>query len=236
MAGDNHRFVETSPCKQKGTGFFITLEGPDGSGKTTQCDLLCDELKSRGVEVVRLREPGGTPIGESIRSLLLRSEDDALCPLCELMLYEAARAQLVHEVIIPAVSRGAYVVSDRFCDSTTAYQGMGRELGMDAVRSINELVCQGYMPDRTIVLDIDESVALERATKTGADRMERAGIELQRRVRQGYAEIALSDAGRVRMIDASGSVDTVQKRLLHELEDILPDSESPCTVSAVDHV
>ena len=135
-------------------GVFVTFEGVDGAGKTTQCSLLCDALRSAGYEVVRLREPGGTPLGERVRSLLLDPQSQTIDPTCELLLFEAARAQLVAQVVRPALDRGAVVVSDRFFDSTYAYQGFARGLGGETVRTVNAVACGGLAPDRTLLLDL----------------------------------------------------------------------------------
>ena len=130
-------------------GIFLTLEGDDGVGKSTQADLLASWLEQQGRTVLRVHEPGGTRLGEKIRALLLDKEDDAMAPLAELLLFEAARAQVMDEVIEPALARGEVVVCDRFTDSTLAYQGYGRELGAGLVRSTNDLACGGRYPDRS---------------------------------------------------------------------------------------
>lgn len=210
-------------------GTFVTLEGIDGVGKTTQCDMLCRALDGIGFEVVRLREPGGTPVGERIREMLLDPGLD-ICASSELLLYEAARAQLVSDVVVPALARGAFVVSDRFYDSTTAYQGFGRQLGQISVEGANRLACGGLEPDRTVVLDMDVREAFARATRGGADRIEREGEAFQARVRAGFAEVAKQCPARVRMIDASGSVADVWMRVRAALDDIVA---LPATVPTV---
>lgn len=194
-------------------GTFITLEGVDGSGKSTQASLLVERLREQRREVVALREPGGTPISEKIRALLLDPENAEMADECELLLYEASRAQLVREVIEPALLRGAIVVCDRFYDSTHAYQHGGRGLSDALVSRANELGCCGLSPDVTLVLDIDPAAALARATAQGADRLEAEGLAFQQRVRKDYLALAQADPARVRVIDATGDPELVAGRI-----------------------
>lgn len=194
-------------------GTFITLEGVDGSGKSTQASLLVERLCEQCREVVALREPGGTPISEKIRALLLDPENAEMADECELLLYEASRAQLVREVIEPALLRGAIVVCDRFYDSTHAYQHGGRGLSDALVSRANELGCCGLSPDVTLVLDIDPVAALARATAQGADRLEAEGLAFQQRVRKDYLALAKADPARVRVIDAAGEPALVAGRI-----------------------
>ena len=202
-------------------GVFITLEGADGCGKSTQAALLESALVARGHEVVRLREPGGTAISEKIRALLLDPENSEMVPECELMLYEASRAQLTRQVIEPALERGAVVLCDRYYDSTYAYQAGGRGLDDALVRQSNVLGSCGRVPDRTLVLDIDARVGYARATAGGADRMEAEGLAFQERVRAAYLRLAAEEPSRVRVVDAAGEKDAVTARLLAELEVLL---------------
>lgn len=202
-------------------GTFVTLEGTDGVGKTTQAALLAQAVAATGREVVRLREPGGTAIGARVREVLLGREGEGMCPECELLLFEAARAQLVREVVEPALARGAFVLSDRFADSTLAYQAAGRGIPEDVVRRANALGTCGVTPDRTLVLDLDPKLAFARATAGGADRMEAAGLAFQRRVRQGYLDLAAGEPGRVRVVDASGTQEQVAQRVASALADVL---------------
>ena len=204
-------------------GIFITLEGADGCGKSTQAALLADRVEAAGREVVRLREPGGTPISEKIRALVLDPANGEMCPECELLLFEAARAQLVRQVIEPALARGAVVVCDRFYDSTYAYQAAGRALEQQTIRSGNALGSCGVDPDRTLVLDMETDAALVRATRDGADRMEAEGVAFQRRVREGYLWLVAEEPERVRRVDAGGSVEDVSARLDAALADLLPE-------------
>lgn len=204
-------------------GLFITLEGADGCGKSTQAAILADRIAATGREVVRLREPGGTAVSEKIRALVLDPENSEMAPECELLLFEASRAQLVRQVIEPALARGAVVVCDRFYDSTFAYQAAGRSLAEQTIRAANALGSCGVHPDRTLVLDMDTDAALARATRDGADRMEAEGVAFQRRVREGYLRLVAEEPRRVRRVDATGTVEEVAGRLADALADLLPD-------------
>lgn len=204
-------------------GLFITLEGADGCGKSTQAAILADRIAATGREVVRLREPGGTAVSEKIRALVLDPENSEMAPECELLLFEASRAQLVRQVIEPALARGAVVVCDRFYDSTFAYQAAGRSLAEPTIRAANALGSCGVAPDRTLVLDMDTDAALSRATRDGADRMEAEGAAFQRRVREGYLRLVAEEPRRVRRVDATGTVEEVAGRLADALTDLLPD-------------
>lgn len=202
-------------------GVFITLEGADGCGKSTQAARLADALEASGREVVRLREPGGTAISEKVRAILLDPANAEMCPECELMLYEASRAQLVREVVEPALSRGAVVLCDRFYDSTYAYQAGGRSLPEGLVRRANALGSCGLDPDRTLVFDLDPELAYARATAGGADRMEAEGLAFQRRVRDAYLRLAQAEPARVRVVDASGEREAVAGRALVAIADLV---------------
>ena len=204
-------------------GLFITVEGVDGAGKSTQCALLREALETCGYDVVSLREPGGTAVGEAIRShLLLNADVSDMDPTCELLLFEAARAQLVAQVIRPALARGCVVLSDRFFDSTTAYQGCARGLGEDVVRAANELACAGLAPTRTLLLELPCERAYARATGAGeADRMEREGQAFQELVRAGFERVADAEAARVVRVDASGDVHKVAARVRAALADLV---------------
>ena len=203
-------------------GVFVSLEGVDGSGKSTQAAILRDLLAQGGVDVVSLREPGGTAISEKVRALVLDPANAEMCDECELLLYEASRAQLVRQVVEPALAAGGVVVCDRFLDSTFAYQAAGRGLDAGLVRRANELGSCGFLPDRTVIFDIDPARALARATRGGADRLERSGLALQERVRAAYLELAREQPGRVRVVDAAGTVGEVTGRLVACLADLLP--------------
>ena len=202
-------------------GVFITLEGADGCGKSTQAGLLAAAIEATGRETVRLREPGGTKISEKVRAILLDPANAEMVPECELLLYEASRAQLTREVIAPALERGAVVLCDRYYDSTYAYQAGGRELDEGLVRRANELGSCGLAPDRTLVLDLPASVGYARATAGGADRMEAEGLAFQERVRAAYLHLAEEEPGRVRVVDASGERDEVASRIRGALADLV---------------
>lgn len=207
-------------------GRFITFEGIEGCGKTTQLLLLASHLKHRGMTVVTTREPGGTPLGEQVRDVLLDPRLTPI-PLVELFLLEAARAQLVASVIAPALESGKFVLSDRFADSSLAYQGGARRLPRTTVQRLNELACAGIVPDRTLVFDLDVELALGRARErpsTGPDnrRFEDEALAFHRAVAEAYRELALSEPGRVSIVDAWGTPEEVHERTLAALAGVLP--------------
>ncbi|MCH4054351.1 MAG: dTMP kinase [Atopobiaceae bacterium] len=202
-------------------GILLTLEGADGMGKTTQAALLASDLVAAGADVVRLREPGGTELSERIRSVLLDPANAGMADECELLLYEAARAQLVRERIEPALASGMVVLCDRFYDSTFAYQACGRDIDERLVREANAIGSCGIVPDRTVVLDMDPARSLSRATAQGADRLEAEGLGFQARVREGFLRLAAEEPERVRVVDADGSVEEVHARLLAAVADVL---------------
>jgi dTMP kinase len=207
-------------------GRFITFEGIEGCGKTTQLLLLASHLKHRGMTVVTTREPGGTPLGEQVRDVLLDPRLTPI-PLVELFLLEAARAQLVASVIAPALESGKFVLSDRFADSSLAYQGGARRVPRTTVQRLNELACAGIVPDRTLVFDLDVELALGRARErpsTGPDnrRFEDEALAFHRAVAEGYRELALSEPGRVSIVDARGTPEEVHERTLAALAGVLP--------------
>lgn len=207
-------------------GVFITFEGGEGVGKTTQSRFLAEYLKSQGLNVVRLREPGGTAVGEKLRSIVLDAKNDNLNDRSELFMYEAARAQIVSEVIRPALESGAVVLCDRFVDSTVAYQGYGRGLDPDFVHDANEFACQGIVPDRTVLLTVSSTdLGLHRATRRlGADRLELAGTEFHERVAKGFAAIAEANPDRVKVVSAAESRSATARLVWAAIEDILSSS------------
>ncbi|MFP4395191.1 MAG: dTMP kinase [Anaerolineales bacterium] len=203
-------------------GLFITLEGPDGSGKTTQLRLLVQWLKELGHTPVVTREPGGTAIGEEVRALLHDCARTEMAPTAEILLYSASRAQLVAQVIRPALRQGKLVLCDRYFDSTYAYQGYGRGLSLADLRAITTFATGGLMPDLTLYLDVTPEIGLQRRSQSGEalNRLDREALDFHRRVREGYLELA-SLADRWRIIDATGSVTGVQTELREALREHL---------------
>jgi dTMP kinase len=197
-------------------GYFITFEGVEGCGKTTQIKLLSDLLSARGIRTLLTREPGGCPIADKIRAILLDAENRALSPLAELMLYAAARAQHVTEVITPALNAGKIVLCDRFCDATVAYQSFGRGIDRGVIDTLNLHACQGITPDLTVLVDCDPTVGLERARRrieaTSGPREERFELEalaFHQRVRTGYQQLAADEPDRFLIINGSGSIEEI---------------------------
>ena len=203
-----------------GGGLFITFEGIDGCGKSTQCELLKNYLEGLGKEFIFVREPGGTVIGERIREILLDKKNTQMNARTELLLFEAARAQITEEVIKPALSEGKTVLCDRFFDSSSAYQGMARGMGMDFVSDLNMAATGGLKPDITFFFDISAEEALARRGKRGeaSDRIELAGIKFQEDVRQGYLELAAVSEGRIVTIDATLGIDEIFEQVKDTLK------------------
>lgn len=200
-------------------GLFITLEGADGCGKTTQLNLLKEYLTSKGYEIVVTREPGGKGLGEKLREILL-NYDGEVSDRCEAFLYLADRAQNIDTIIKPAINSGKIVLCDRHTDSSVAYQGYGREQNIDDINMLNELAVNGVHPDLTIVFDIDTETSMARV---GAekDRLESAGIEFHKRVRNGYLEIAKKNPQRIKVVDASQTIEDVQRDVIKIVEEVL---------------
>lgn len=200
-------------------GLFITLEGADGCGKTTQLNLLKEYLTSSGYEIVVTREPGGKGLGEKLREILL-NYDGEVSDRCEAFLYLADRAQNIDTIIKPAINSGKIVLCDRHTDSSVAYQGYGREQNIDNINMLNELAVNGVHPDLTIVFDIDTETSMARV---GAekDRLESAGIEFHKRVRNGYLEIAKKNPQRIKVVDASQTIEDVQRDVIKIVEEVL---------------
>ena len=201
-------------------GLFITFEGIDGCGKSTQCELLKNYLEGLGKAFIFVREPGGTVIGERIREILLDKKNTQMTPRTELLLFEAARAQITDEVIRPALESGKIVLCDRFFDSSSAYQGMARGMGMDFVASLNMAATGGLKPDVTFFFDISAEEALARRGKRGeaSDRIELAGLKFQEDVRNGYLELAKNSDGRIVTLDASLGIEEIFKQIKETLE------------------
>lgn len=215
----------------KSPGIFITLEGIDGTGKSTQMRLLVKHLRSRGHRVVVTREPGGTKLGEQIRAILLASQTCRVAPLAELALIYVARAQHLEEVVRPALARGQLVVSDRFNDASLAYQGHGRGLGEATVRAFDRIVCGRIQPQLTLLLDLDPRVALARAQgremrrNSAHSRFEAQGLKFHQRVRAGYLAIAKRDPRRVKLVSADRPVTEVQAEICRIVDKFLDSNE-----------
>jgi dTMP kinase len=207
---------------QSHTGVLISFEGSEGSGKTTQMARLAKHLQERGRDVISTREPGGTEIGEQIRNIIVHnSKGDEMCAETELLLFAAARAQLVRENIAPALLRGAIVLSDRYLDSSTVYQGIGRNLAMGPVNQINRFAVGNVMPHITVVIDVPTSVSLSRIRQRASDlpdRMERENIDFYEKVRAGYLVLAKGMPERFIVIDGTKSEDAIEKQIWAELE------------------
>lgn len=205
------------------SGLFITLEGPEGSGKTTQLPLLATWLEAQGYTVVQTREPGGTSIGERVRDLLHDPAHTEMQPRTEILLYSASRAQLVAEVIQPALRAGKVVLCDRYFDSTYAYQGYGRGLSLEALREITHFATGGLTPDVTCYLDIEPELGLRRRADGGEElnRLDRETLSFHRRVREGYLALIAAAPERWLTIDARGAVEEVQSQLRRALQDYL---------------
>lgn len=206
-----------------GQGLFITFEGGDGAGKSTHLQLVAEALRARGQEVVCLREPGGTIIGEQLRQTVLDPGNYIMTEECELLIYEAARAQLVSQVICPALARGLTVLCDRFADSTLAYQSFGRGLDRVFVERANDFACQGVKPDRTILMLTggDAELGIERATHhKHADRLEMAGADFHERVNAGFLALAQEEPDRIRVVVSDETKPRTSAKVFAELSDL----------------
>ncbi|HZJ99047.1 MAG TPA: dTMP kinase [Tissierellaceae bacterium] len=204
------------------TGLFIALEGPDGSGKSTISRLLGDYFKEKGIDHIVTREPGGTLIGENIRRLILDTENIEMCPETEALLYAASRGQHVHEVIHPALKESKLVLCDRFVLSSLAYQGVGRELGIKEVKSINDFAIKDVYPDLILFFHIDPGVTLSRKTqKLGGDRLEQEGNDFHNRVYNGYMELLKMYPKNIRIVDASKPILEVLAQSIEEIEKLI---------------
>jgi dTMP kinase len=202
-------------------GIFITFEGPEGCGKSTQSALVRRYLEDAGYDHVHTREPGGTRLGERVRDVLLHSKGISISDLTELFLFEAARSQIVREVIAPALNKNKIVICDRFSDATLSYQGYGGRIPLAAIRALDRIATGGVTPDLTILLDVDTMTGLRRARRKGLDRMERKDIAYHKRVRAGYLKLAKGSPGRIRVIRVTGSIEETQSAVRREVERVI---------------
>lgn len=228
------RTQDLGHTNRRAQGRFITFEGGEGAGKSTQIQALARQLEMRGVDVLVVREPGGSKVGERIRSVLLDPENTMMASSTELFLYEAARAQVVEEIIAPALERGVTVLCDRYFDSTTAYQGYGRGLDIEMIERLNRAAVQGVVPDRTIVLDAEPRLGLKRATQDGADadRLEQEQLAFHERVREGFTALAHKEPDRVRLIPAGLGITDVFKQVIRAVIDVFPELNDACDESS----
>jgi len=201
----------------KSSGIFITFEGMDGSGKTTQMHRLAERLRAQGRNVTETVEPGGPPISQKIRRILLDAANQELSPTTEILLYFASRAQNVDERINPALARGEIVLSDRFTDSSLAYQGVGRGLGIDTVRALDGIACRGLKPDLTILVDVDAEASLARARARNEaqphceTRMDDQALEFHLKVHAAYHALAAAEPERVKVVDGRAGIDEIER-------------------------
>lgn len=195
-------------------GLLISLEGIDGSGKTSLMACIRDYLQKCGYEVLTIREPGGTVISEKIRTMLLDVKNAGILPGTEALLYAAARSQVVEEIIRPALARGQMVLADRYLDSTIAYQGYGRGLALDYLTQLNHLCTGGLLPHLTLLLDIDPAEGARRRKKDIPDRLEKEGLEFQEKVRQGYMELSRQQPARIKVINAGMALNDVMAQAM----------------------
>lgn len=200
-------------------GIFITMEGPDGAGKSTQIDLLKKYLEDKGYNILLTRDPGGNDISEAIRGIILNKDFTEMGYMTELLLYASARAQLVKENIKPALESGTAVIADRFVDSSAVYQGIGRGLGIDTVYKVNEFALQGIMPDMTILMDLDAEVGLARKkNQAELDRMERESVDFHKKVVAGYRDLADRYPERILKVDAALQVQEIHDIIVTNIE------------------
>ena len=208
-------------------GLFITFEGPDGSGKSTQIELVADFLRRKGYDVYCTREPGGSAIGDQIRDVLHDVKNTEMSSRTEILLYSASRAQLVEQIILPRLAQGDVVLCDRYADSTYAYQGYGRQLDFATLRTITEFATQNLKPDLTIYLDLEVETGLQRKVEANAagegewNRMDQLKIDFHQRVRSGYLEMAKNEPDRWLVVNASGTIEDINRSICDRLEKVL---------------
>jgi dTMP kinase len=211
-----------SRIKSTKKGIFISFEGIEGSGKTKQSRLLYEYLRKSGYKVILTGEPGGTQIGLKIRDLLLSVENRKMTPVSELLLYNASRAQHIKEVILPALKKGFIVITDRFIDSTKAYQGYGRGIDLKLIEFLEKIVTEDIRPDLTLLLDLDVKIGLKRnrgINKT--DRLELEDVKFHKRVREGYLKIAAKELERIKLIDAAESIEEIHRKIIGIVTDVV---------------
>lgn len=213
---------------EENTGLFVTFEGIEGCGKTTQITRVADSLRQKDFDVIVTREPGGCQISDKIRTILLDSNHNAMVPETELLLYTASRAQHIAQVVRPALVQGKIVLCDRFCDATLAYQGYGRHLDLEIINQLNHYACQGTTPDVTLLLDLPVQDGLGRARSRNAqnvavdeDRFEQESLEFHQRIRDAYLLFSQQQSERIKVIDATGDLDDVYHRITSTLFPIL---------------
>ena len=208
-------------------GLFITFEGPEGSGKSTQLRMLAEHLRAEGRDVLETAEPGGTPIGNQIRRVLLDSKNRELCPTAELLLMFASRAQNVDQYILPALAKGVIVLCDRFTDSTLVYQGIARGLGAEVVYDVDRIACRGLVPDLTLVIDIETETGLMRArqrndkTQDVETRLDEEGLSFHRKVRQAYHQLSADEPRRVKQIDGQRRPEAIAVDVWEKIEELI---------------
>ncbi len=203
------------------SGLFITMEGTDGAGKSTQLDLLNKYLKDKGFNVVFVREPGGTKISEKIRNIILDIDNKEMHYMTEAFLYASSRTQLVNEVIIPELKKGSVVICDRFVDSSIVYQGIARNLGVEVVRKINNIATGGLIPDITFFLDLSPDKAIERKKEQKElDRLEREKSQFYNKVYEGYKMLIEEEGERIKVIDATQSIEVIHNNIVNYLENL----------------
>lgn len=208
-------------------GLFITFEGIEGCGKSTQSKLLFEHLARQGYDCLHTREPGGTKAGERIRDVLLHSKETHISDLTEMLLFEAARCQIVEEVIRPAIVSKKIVICDRFADATRSYQGYGGKVALDTIEAVNLVATSGLEPDLTILLDLDTRTGLERAKSKGIDRMESKDLAYHERVRSGYLELSGKYPGRIKVVKVADEVDKTQALVRQEVESVIQKYNRP---------
>ena len=220
--------MSTTSLPRNHPGLFLTFEGPDGSGKSTQARLLAERLRAAGRQVLETAEPGGTPIGQQIRRILLDPANHDLRPTPELLLMFAARAQNVEQWILPALEQGKIVVSDRFTDSSIAYQGAGRGLGWKTVLDLDRIACHGLVPDLTLCIDVDTEIGLARAHSRNLSesakkesRLDEQSVDFHEKARAAYHELARREPHRFRLIDGHGTPDSIAEKVWSEVSPII---------------